>query len=131
MKHDDGEVYEGLLIAVAMASRKKLRASLQYAGSGQYQSYPSGIIELGVALDSIDMFLADIINFVRANAVENQWITLGELPIGSLFITRHGTIAVKSEYRYPSGNQCECTIVGSGEYAYFQNGDLEVVMRIY
>ena len=68
LRHDDCEVYEGLLIAAAEAARRKFRAGLQYAGSGQYQSYPPGIIELGVALDALDMFFTDIINFVRANA---------------------------------------------------------------
>ena len=68
MRHNDCEVYEGLLVVVAMASRRKLRAGLQHAGSGQCQSYPSGIIELGVALDALDMFFTDIVNFVKANA---------------------------------------------------------------
>ena len=64
---EDGEVYEGLLIARALASYRKIEAGLNYAGSGQYQDYPRGIIELGVAKDALLMFLTDILKFVEIN----------------------------------------------------------------
>lgn len=61
------ESYEGLLLICLMASVKKVKAGLEYAGSGEYQDYPPGIIELGVALDGIDMIAADMLNFVKLN----------------------------------------------------------------
>mgnify|MGYP001574766785 FL=1 len=69
-KHKDCEGYEGLLLAAIVASTMKVKAGLQYAGSGQHQSYPAGIIELGVALDAIDMILSDIVAFVIGNAAQ-------------------------------------------------------------
>ena len=40
--------------------------------------------------------------------------TIGNLPVGSLFIYQSRTVALKSEYRNDSG-ACECFIIGSGE----------------
>lgn len=46
---------------------------------------------------------------------------LNDLPPGSLFVTRAGVLAVKSEYRYPNGAP-ECVLLASGEYAHFADG---------
>jgi len=63
--------------------------------------------------------------------MEQEWTTLDELPCGSLFVTeRYGTVAVKSEYTMISG-QWECIIVGTGEYAHFEDGNGERVRQIY
>ena|GEM_PF-2201440 len=58
--------YNKLLLEVLAASVKKVKAGLKHVGSDQVQSYPPGIIELGVALDAIDMVAADIKQFVAA-----------------------------------------------------------------
>jgi hypothetical protein len=63
------EVYEGALIAMVLASHKKVKAGLKYAASGKHQDYPPGILELGVALDGLDMFVTDILKFVKTNAI--------------------------------------------------------------
>ena len=51
-----------------------------------------------------------------------NYIRLEELEPGALFTTKKGTVAVKSEYRMPSG-QCMCILVASGEYAHFERGN--------
>ena len=56
-------------------------------------------------------------------------MTLDELPPGSIFVTRDGILAVKSEYHL-SGGQCECVLLGSGEYAHFPNGNRTEVMPV-
>ena len=71
-RHGDCAVYEGCLLAAAMATHKKVKAGLQYAGSGQHQAYPPGVIELGVALDALDMVLADLVAFVKNNAADQK-----------------------------------------------------------
>lgn len=48
------------IIDVLAASIKKVKAGLHYAASGQYQDYPPGVLELGVALDAVDMIASDI-----------------------------------------------------------------------
>jgi len=63
----DPKVLGGLVIAVTLASRRKVEAGLRHAGSGQYQDYPPGVIELGVALDAINMMVSDIVNCITAN----------------------------------------------------------------
>lgn len=68
-RHDDCEAYEGLLLMTVAASHKKVVAGIEHAASGQYQSYPSGIIEAGVAKDALTMFENDIITFVKQNAM--------------------------------------------------------------
>ena len=61
----DLEAFGGLIIAVAMASHKKLVAGLRYAASGEYQDYEPGVLELGVALDALNMMLIDITDCAR------------------------------------------------------------------
>lgn len=64
----DREVYEGLLLAVLTASIRKVKAGLRYVASGKYQDYPPGVLELGAALDAVDMVANDILHFVEVNA---------------------------------------------------------------
>jgi len=61
------EQMEGMILAVIMASLRKVRAGLRYAASGQYQDYPPGILELGVALDALNMVAADVVACIQAN----------------------------------------------------------------
>ena len=61
-------VYDGLITAVVLASGKKAKAGLRHAGSGEYQNYPPGVIELGIALDAIDLIVNDVVNCIVANA---------------------------------------------------------------
>jgi len=68
----DKEAYEGLILAVVMAGQKKAEAGLKYAASGEYQDYPPGILELGVALDALNLFANDIINCVMTN-MDDGW----------------------------------------------------------
>ena len=63
----DQEIYEGLLIAVLLASIRKVKAGLRYSATEDFQDYPPGIIELGTALDAIDMVATDILNFITIN----------------------------------------------------------------
>lgn len=52
-----------------------------------------------------------------------RWVTLEDLPAGSLFETQDGIKAVKSEYRYSNSNaQPQCILLESGEYAHFEHG---------
>lgn len=44
-----------------LASVRKVKAGLRNAAKGQYQDYPEGTIEVGVALDAIDMLAKDIL----------------------------------------------------------------------
>lgn len=53
---------------------------------------------------------------------EDKWITLKLLPSGSLFETKNGIKAIKSEYYYQNG-QCKCILLNSGEYAHFEEGN--------
>ena len=60
-----------------------------------------------------------------------RWVELADLEPGALFETRRGIRAVKSEYTYSNGSQCQCVLLGSGEYAHFANGNKEVVRPLY
>ena len=60
----DKEVYEGMALAVLMASQKKVHAGVKYAASGKHQDYPPGVMELGVCLDAIDMLVNDVARFL-------------------------------------------------------------------
>jgi hypothetical protein len=62
----------------------------------------------------------------------NKWTTLRELRYGAIFVTRDGTYAVKSEYRYSNDHnaQCLCILLESGEYAHFADGNDTVVREI-
>jgi hypothetical protein len=55
--------------------------------------------------------------------------TVGEIEPGTVFRTRAGVWAVKSEYRYPNG-QCQCVLLASGEYAHWEHGDAEPVALV-
>lgn len=55
--------------------------------------------------------------------------TLEELREGALFITKDGTLAVKSQYRM-SNNQCECILLSSGSYAHFERRNSEPVIEV-
>ena len=69
------EVYEGLLITVLAASQKKVAAGISEVAKGEYQTaYPPGVIEVGIALDAIDMIVTDVMNFIKANAGD-EWET--------------------------------------------------------
>jgi hypothetical protein len=48
----------------------------------------------------------------------SPWLSLDDIPPGSLFETEQGIRAIKSEYRYPDGAP-ECILLASGEYAHF------------
>lgn len=56
-------------------------------------------------------------------------IALKDLRPGAIFMTPKGDYAVKSEYHYPSG-QCECVLLSSGEYAYFDDGNQTLVREV-
>lgn len=66
----------------------------------------------------------------------DTWLPLGELDDGAVFETKEGVRAVKSEYYYtmPEGKQhlaqCQCVLLGSGEYAHFPKGNATLVRRI-
>lgn len=57
---------------------------------------------------------------------------LKNLKEGAIFTTKHGTLAVKSEYVYPNGpdSQCQCILLASGEYAHFEKGNNEWVKEV-
>lgn len=58
-------------------------------------------------------------------------VTLEELRPGAIFVTRNGTYAVKSEYRYSSDNRdCQCILLDSGEYAHFPEGNKTMVREV-
>lgn len=61
-----------------------------------------------------------------------KWVTLDELPKGSLFVTRDVALAVKSEYHYGNqpNSQWQCVLLESGEYAHFPHGNREEVRKI-
>ena len=57
------------LLEVLGASHRKIKAALEFAASGQHQSYPSGILELGVALDGLQMMVNDVAALVTITSV--------------------------------------------------------------
>lgn len=61
-----------------------------------------------------------------------SWTTLGELPPGSIFETKEGIKAVKSEYYYSNEpySQCQCVLLESGEYAHFPEKNKTAVRKI-
>jgi hypothetical protein len=64
----------GLLIAQVLASNRKLKAGLRYAASGKHQSYPSGCLELGIALDALDMFSNDMLRLLTQEDCEKPYV---------------------------------------------------------
>ena len=72
----DKETYDGLIIATVMAANKKVKAGLRYAASGEDQDCPPGTLELGVALDAVDMVSNDVLNCILANQDEGISDTL-------------------------------------------------------
>lgn len=68
----------------------------------------------------------------RLENAEEQWVYLRDLRPGAVFVTREGTYAVKSEYRYSSEPlaQCECILLASGEYAHFRDGNETLVREV-
>ena len=44
-------------------------AGLKHAASGQHQDYPEGILELGVALDGLDMLVTDVFNALPTDSL--------------------------------------------------------------
>lgn len=67
-----------------------------------------------------------------ANALPVAWVSLEELPPGTVFVTQDGILAVKSEYRYGNevDSQCRCILLGSGEYAHFKEGNDTLVVAV-
>jgi len=63
-------------------------------------------------------------------------ITLGQLRPGAVFETVSGTYsgtrAVKSEYRYSNepNCQCQCVLLGGGEYAHFKKKNDTLVREL-
>ena len=64
----DIQVYEACIITATMASIRKVKAGLEYAASGEHQDYPPGTLELGVALDAVDMVLIDVLHCIELNS---------------------------------------------------------------
>jgi hypothetical protein len=54
---------------------------------------------------------------------------LKDIRPGALFTTRSGTMAVKTEYYYDSG-QCQCFLLESGEAAHFTEGNMTPVREV-
>jgi hypothetical protein len=90
----DKEAYEGLIIATVMASLKKVTAGLRHAASGEHQDYEPGTLELGVALDGLNMLANDVINTVLSNR-ENEWE--GEIGILDFAAAGFATIANRTD----------------------------------
>jgi len=63
----DQEAYEGLLLAVLTASIRKVKAGLRHVASEKCQDYLPDVLELGTALDAIDMIANDILHFMEVN----------------------------------------------------------------
>lgn len=64
--------------------------------------------------------------------MKKEETTLAQLRPGAIFVTRDGTYAVKSEYRYESrvDSQYECILLESGEFAHFPNKNQTIVREI-
>ena len=58
------------------------------------------------------------------------FVRLRNLRNGAIFETKDGTKAVKSEYHYDNGSQCQCVLLESGEYAHFNDADETWVKEI-
>jgi hypothetical protein len=59
-------------------------------------------------------------NGVGEVTTASEWQPLSEIPDGSIFETRDGIRAVKSEYRYSNEYPAiQCILLASGEYAHF------------
>lgn len=64
LHHDDCEAFEGWIILKTLVAARKVKAGLRHAGSGEYQDYLRGTLELGAALDAIDMMANDIVRCI-------------------------------------------------------------------
>lgn len=60
------------------------------------------------------------------------FVTLDELPPGFAFVTQSGVLAFKTEYSYNGINndQCICYLFGSGETAFFKDGNETLVRPV-
>lgn len=59
-----------------------------------------------------------------------KFTTLGKLRPGAIFMIRNGMMAVKTAYHDQTTKQCECILLVSGKYAYFEQGNSVVVNEI-
>ncbi len=65
-----------------------------------------------------------------------NWITLGELRPGAVFVTRDGTKAIKTKYSTTVNKgryvdlQCDCYLLCDGVYAHFPKGNDTEVRQI-
>lgn len=63
--------------------------------------------------------------------VKEGWVSLDDLRQGALFVEAdHGTLAVKSEYRYPDGTP-DCILLASGEHAHFKFKGKTLVREVF
>lgn len=46
-------------------SAQKVKAGLRHAAATEFQDYPEGTIEVGTALDAIDMLVQDVLNTLQ------------------------------------------------------------------
>lgn len=60
----------------------------------------------------------------------DTWITLDQLRHGALFETRDGVRAVKTEYLNGAGDQPQCVLLASGEYATFPERGATLVRKV-
>ncbi len=60
------------LLETVEASHRNIKVALHFAARGQYQSYPPGILELGVALDGLQMMVNDVVALVTVNSVSSS-----------------------------------------------------------
>ena len=66
------------------------------------------------------------------NGKGNNWVTLDDLRTGAIFVTKKGTYAAKSEYRYSNdpGSQWQCILLASGEFAHFPEKNRTLVREV-
>ncbi len=60
------EVRLGMARTRAEMSAAKVKAGLRHAATEEFQDYPEGTIELGAALDAIDMILHDVLTTLQS-----------------------------------------------------------------
>lgn len=77
---------------------------------------------LNEVLIMFNIFFCDMLAKDRHPAREDT-TTIASLRPGAVFVTPGGVYAVKSEYTIDQGTQCQCILLESGEYAWFEEGD--------
>lgn len=96
-------------------------------------AYDKAMNDLGAAMNNLGTALLLVgvdLRTPKRGDERRIWVTLEALPPGAVFVTEDGVLAVKSEYHYMNGDQWQCVLLTSGEYAHFARGNNTLVSAV-